>query len=232
MTSILAAQGLEHPDHDAVYRTLLQSFIKAGPWSEHLNDAGRPDWQYMATGPVPEWKSTYTTWLRQWELTFAAHDLDGDPEHAANVTRTGLAAAPTYDDAHATIEQLAASGYTVSLLSNADEDFLRGALSRCSFEFSAIQTSESLRIYKPNRALFLAHCEELGVDPASVLYVGDSLPTDVRGASAAGMRTAWVRRSERAPADDLPTPDIEIAELSDLCAILDSTNLHGTERAS
>ncbi len=232
MTSILAAQGLEHPDHDAVYRTLLQSFIKAGPWSEHLNDEGRPDWQYMATGPVPEWKSTYTTWLRQWEITFAAHDLDGDPEHAANVTRAGLTDAPAYDDAHATIERLAASGYTVSLLSNADEDFLLGALSRCSFDFAAIQSSETLRTYKPNCAIFLAHCEELGVDPASVLYVGDSLPTDVRGASAAGMRTAWVRRSERAPADDLPTPDVEVAELSDLVSILDNAAPGGSEGAS
>ena len=64
--------------------------------------------------------------------------------------------------------------------------------------------------------MFRALCQRLGCEPAQVLYVGDSLPTDVRGARNAGLRTAWVRRSERAYSDQLPPPDVALSALSQL----------------
>ena len=57
---------------------------------------------------------------------------------------------------------------------------------------------------KPAPEIFLARCEELAVDPAAVLFVGDDLERDVQGASRVGMTTSqalWFR------ADD--TPGIE-----------------------
>lgn len=222
VTQILAAQGLEHPDHDAVYRTLYSSFIKAGPWADQLDGEGRPDWERMTSGPAPQWVSTWATWERQWEITFAAHDLDGDAGRAADFTRDGLSAAPAYPEAQQAVERLTASGYTVSLLSNADNDFLDGALAQTKLEFACVQSSEGLRVYKPNRAIFLAHCEHLGVEPSTVLYVGDSLPTDVRGAQGAGLRTAWIKRTERDRdlPEGTPTPDVEVSELTELCDLL------------
>jgi 2-haloalkanoic acid dehalogenase type II len=222
VTEILTAQGLDHPDHDEVYKTLYSSFIKAGPWADQLDGEGQPDWERMASGLMPEWKSTWETWERQWQLTFAAHDLDGDARRAADFTRDGLTVAPAYPEAQEAVERLAASGYTVSLLSNADDDFLDGALAQTEMQFASVQSSEGLQIYKPNRAIFLAHCEQLGVDPSTVLYVGDSLPTDVRGAQGAGLRTAWIKRSERDRAlpEGTPVPDVEVSKLTELCDLL------------
>lgn len=57
---------------------------------------------------------------------------------------------------------------------------------------------------KPAPEPFLAACDELGVEPAAVLFIGDDLVRDVQGAANVGMRTAqalWFR------ADD--TPGIE-----------------------
>ena len=222
MSAILVAQGLEHSDHDAVYRTLNNSFIKAGPWAEHVDGDGRPDWERMMGGPLPDWMSTWAIWQRQWEITFAEHGLVGDVEQAADHTRAQLSAAEAYPDAHETIERLAAAGFTLALLSNADEDFLQSALSRAQLRFSVIQTSESLRAYKPHRSVFLALCQRLGMEPREVLYVGDSLPTDVHGAHNAGLRTAWVRRSERPLPQDSPGPDIELPSLSLLADLLET----------
>ena len=73
-----------------------------------------------------------------------------------------------------------------------------------------IQSSESLRAYKPHRAVFLAACERLGVAPNETLYVGDSAIADVGGAHNAGLRTVWVRRaSESRDPVTQPSPDAD-----------------------
>ena len=75
------------------------------------------------------------------------------------VIREALSVAAAYPEAHETIDGLAQRGLLMALLSNADEDFLQSALSRARLRFSIIQSSESLRAYKPHRAIFLALCE-------------------------------------------------------------------------
>jgi FMN phosphatase YigB (HAD superfamily) len=59
-----------------------------------------------------------------------------------------------------------------------------------------------------------------------VLHVGDSLTADVAGASARGMKTAWLTRRvpdrEAALKDyDGPKPDHVIADLAELEPLLD-----------
>ncbi|CUI05788.1 HAD family hydrolase [Massilia sp. P8910] len=48
---------------------------------------------------------------------------------------------------------------------------------------------------KPDPAIFLAACEELGVDPADAVYVGDDVLLDVQGAQRAGLRAVWLNRT-------------------------------------
>ena len=83
-----------------------------------------------------------------------------------------------------------------------------------------IQSSESLRAYKPHRAIFAALCARLACAPAEVLYVGDSPNADVRGAINAGLRTAWVRRSDAPYPERVAPPDIVIDQLADLVPLL------------
>ncbi len=155
-------------------------------------------------------------WRRQWELTFEAHDLAGDADRAAGHFRDCLSAASAYPDARSTLEWLAERGLTLGLHSDADEDFLQGALARGQLQFAVTQSSETLRAYKPNRFVFDTLCKRLGCEPSAVLYVGDSRFSDVLGGHHAGLRTAWVRRSERDYPEHLPDPDVQIASLSEL----------------
>ena len=60
---------------------------------------------------------------------------------------------------------------------------------------------------KPDPAPFRAALDELDVRPAAVLKVGDSHGADVVGAHEVGMRSAWVPRRDRAPAESLADPD-------------------------
>jgi len=76
---------------------------------------------------------------------------------------------------------------------------------------------------KPQASIYLDACARLGVDPATVLHVGDDVEADVVGAARAGLRTCWIdRRGERWPRDDI-RPDLH---LPDLAALADWVDAH------
>jgi 2-haloalkanoic acid dehalogenase type II len=213
---MLADQGLEC-DHEAFYEGWVGLYGKATPWGSVLVDGDPQNRERMLNGPLPDWHSTLEIWRRQFTLAFAQFGLRGDADDAAARLRHLLSHAPPYPDARGTLERLDTAGYRLGMLSNADEDFLQSALSKGRLRFSAIQSSESLRAYKPHRAVFLAICDRLGCHPDEVIYVGDSPHSDVNGAKRAGLATAWVRRGERAAfPEQLPPPDVEITALSQL----------------
>lgn len=217
---MLAEQGLQ-ADLDAFAESLKKSFQHVSPWGDHKDEDGKPDRQHMLAGPVPDWISTWEIWRRQFAHTFEEYELAGDATAAANRLRGVLAESEAYPDAHDTIEAIAGHGLLVGLLSNADEDFLQSAISRARLRFSVIQSSESLRVYKPNRAVFQALCDRLHCEPAEVLYVGDSPQADVHGAQHAGLRTAWVRRSESMEyPEDVPRADLEVTSLIEVATAL------------
>lgn len=86
--------------------------------------------------------------------------------------------------------------------------------------------SDAAGIRKPRPEIFQAVLEALGTAPEETLHVGDNLSADVGGAAALGMRTAWVTRRVRDPEERLrehagPPPDHQIADLSELTALLD-----------
>lgn len=73
---------------------------------------------------------------------------------------------------------------------------------------------------KPDPAPFELACEQLRVEPAQALMVGDSLRADVAGAHNAGLRSAWLAKDRTIPAD-ATTPDYEldsVLDLLDVCA--------------
>ncbi len=60
--------------------------------------------------------------------------------------------------------------------------------------FDCAITSEESGYLKPHRIPFLQLANKLEAAPEEILYVGNSYRYDIIGASAAGMRTAWLTR--------------------------------------
>lgn len=208
-------------DHEAFATTFRQdAFREVSLWAPgHKGEDGKLDRQKMLDGPAPEWISTWEMWRRQFEWASAHHEVSGDGVACANYLRDVLAHAPAFPEAFEAVEKLASRGLLVGLMSNADEDFLQSAVSFNRLRFSVIQSSESLRVYKPHRASFSALCSRFGVEADEVLYVGDSAQTDVLGSLHAGMRAAWVHRNEDTKyPEDVPPPDLEVASLLDVVA--------------
>ncbi len=217
---LLADQGIEL-DNDAFFKAWVGSYGKASPWAATAREGDEGNRERMLDGPLPEWVSTHAIWRRQFDLAYTQFGVRGDSETSADRLRDLLSHAKPYADARATLEAIDAAGLRLGLLSNADEDFLQSALSLGRLRFSAIQSSESLRAYKPHRAVFVAICARLGCEPDEVLYVGDSPYSDVNGAHHAGLRTAWVRRGETdAYPEQVARPDVTVAQLAELVDVL------------
>ncbi|MFJ8824535.1 HAD family hydrolase [Streptomyces sp. NPDC102467] len=61
--------------------------------------------------------------------------------------------------------------------------------------FEALVCAAELGVAKPEAAAFHAVCEELGLAPHEVAYVGDQPDTDARGAVEAGLTGIWLDRA-------------------------------------
>lgn len=67
--------------------------------------------------------------------------------------------------------------------------------------FDSILCSEDSGALKPDPRPFLALAADLGVEPESILYVGNKHDYDIMGARAAGMKTALIGKGKDADAD-------------------------------
>ena len=122
-----------------------------------------------------------------------------------------------YGDALPALERLAARFPLVSL-SNGNADLARIGLERF-FRFSI--TSRAFGKAKPAAEIFHAACAGLELPPDEVLHVGDDVLVDVVGASAAGLRSAWINRDGRIW-EHATRPDLIVRDLDELADRLDA----------
>jgi len=123
-----------------------------------------------------------------------------------------------YGDALPALESMAAR-YPLVSLSNGNADLERIGLARF-FHFSI--SSRSFGKAKPAAEIFHAACAGLDLPPAEVLHIGDDPALDVLGAHAAGLRSAWLNRSDAAW-DHAVRPDMVARDLRELAAMLERT---------
>ncbi len=78
---------------------------------------------------------------------------------------------------------------------------------------------------KPDLRLFLRCCEDLGVEPAECLMIGDRIDNDIAPARTLGMRTILFRTGRHAgqqPRSPDELPDADVRDVVGLRAALDS----------
>jgi putative hydrolase of the HAD superfamily len=100
-----------------------------------------------------------------------------------------------FDDVLPTLEHLAALNLRLAVVSNWDER-LRILLKRLNLEdhFELVIVSCEVGFTKPSPFIFEHAAKRLGLPPASILHVGDSLEMDVTGATTAGFRALHLKR--------------------------------------
>ncbi len=121
-----------------------------------------------------------------------------------------------YPDVRAALQRLAAR-YPLYSLSNGNADLARVGLSEL---FQGSFSAREIGCAKPDPRIFAAACRRLNLEPAQVLHIGDDLELDIRGARAAGMATAWVRRAGSAVLVESPDDGPVVLDLDELVQLL------------
>lgn len=206
-------------------QTLLDKWLEAAKAiaQEDAARAGRPlveaDWPEAAEMVFRPYRER---WPAEFNRALRALGLTGDGQAASDLLRQRLAEATAYADTHAVLAALKDGGsYRLALLSNADDDFLRPCLARNRLDaFEVVLSSEDARSYKPNRTIFQRLAQVLGLEPAAIVYVGDSPRTDIVGARRAGLRAVWVNRYGQTWPEGVPPPELQVHDLDELLKLL------------
>lgn len=101
----------------------------------------------------------------------------------------------------------------LGIISNSQRLFTMPELSRFGLLefFEEIVFSSDVNACKPNPLIFQSFLHAMKTQPRDVVFIGDSLNDDVRGAGNVGIRTIWINRSggSSLPGQIAIKPDIE-----------------------
>ena len=108
------------------------------------------------------------------------------------------------------------SSIPVYIVSNIDTSDIMCAIEYHGLNPAGVFTSEDARSYKPRRELFELALSKTGLMPDEVIHIGDSINSDVKGASALGIGTLWLNRFGKA----VPEGVTDIKDLLESLAVI------------
>jgi 2-haloacid dehalogenase len=108
----------------------------------------------------------------------------------------------SYDDSVAIMEGLIAEGRDVTMLTNFASDTFREAQVRFPFltKPRGVTVSGDIGLIKPDIAIYEAHTESFGLNPATTIFIDDSAP-NIEGAKRAGWDAVLFTGAEQLRAD-------------------------------
>ena len=111
--------------------------------------------------------------------------------------------------------------FKLAVITNCDDDLFARSHRRLGVAFDWVITAQQARSYKPSLRPFQVALERIGVPPARLLHVAQSLFHDHVPAKQVGLTTVWVnRRHDKPGAGATPpaaaVPDLEVPDLRTL----------------
>ena len=102
--------------------------------------------------------------------------------------------APLFDDAKDFFEQCTLPIY---IITNNGTCYVEKCLKHNHLKAAGIISGETVRAYKPHKEVFSYALKQSGLSPKEVVHIGDSVISDVTGASAAGITPILIDRKQR-----------------------------------
>jgi 2-haloacid dehalogenase len=210
------------------YGTLFDVHSAVGKHDKRLGDVAGDVSSLWRT------KQLEYTWLRSlmkkhadfWQVTQDALDYALD---VFNITdqqlRNDLIDAylelKCYSEVPETLAKLKDSGRQIAILSNGSPTMLEAVVKSSGLEdlIQANLSVEMVGIFKPDPTVYQLAIDRLGVPAAEIVFVSANA-WDASGATAFGLRVAWINRFDQRP-ERLPfQPDVEIKTLAELPGLL------------
>jgi putative hydrolase of the HAD superfamily len=172
-------------------------------------------------------RERYVAWQQE-RLVAMLHEADIHPgEHDAILADLhdgrALRVLEAYDEVPSVLAELRRRGVNLGICSNWDWD-LEPAIEEAGLDgcFDTVVSSAWAGARKPHPRIYRYLLERSGLDPADILFVGDTWGPDVEGPLAAGMTPAYLERHGHWADATLP-PDsaaVEVTRLRDLRDVL------------
>jgi 2-haloacid dehalogenase len=130
---------------------------------------------------------------------------------------------PAFPDSGPALTRLQ-TRFKLGVITNCDDDLFAASEARLGINFDYVITAQQAKRYKPNPRGFELAFERIGLPPARILHVAQSLFHDHVTAKRLGLSTVWVdRRAGRpgggaTPAADA-TPDLTVPDMATLAAL-------------
>ena len=125
-----------------------------------------------------------------------------------------------FPDVSPALARLRQKGFLLGIISNIDDAILAESVTLLGVEFSLLLTAEQARAYKPSPLPFQRALEKLQLPAEQVAHAAFGFEYDISTASQLGFRTILVRR-RRARFPPAPLPDLVVADLQELVALLE-----------
>jgi 2-haloacid dehalogenase len=130
---------------------------------------------------------------------------------------------PAFPDSRAALARLH-ERFRLGVITNCDDDLFAASRARLGIEFDWVVTAQQAKRYKPNPRGFELMFERVGLPPARILHVAQSLFHDHVPAKRLGLSTVWVdRRGARPGSGATPpaeaTPDLAVPDMATLADV-------------
>ena len=196
----VAARGIEAPDE-----ALLEAFAR------HEAE--------LEAGPYQRYREVLASVLR----SMLAHRGEAPSDEEAAAFGGSVADWPAFPDSAVALQRLH-ERFRLGVITNCDDDLFAASEARLGTTFDWVVTAQQARRYKPNPRGFELMFERVGLPPARILHVAQSLFHDHVPAKRLGLSTVWVnRRGDRPGFGATPaaeaTPDLVVPDMATLAAL-------------
>lgn len=109
--------------------------------------------------------------------------------------------------------------YRLAIISNTDDNLIRGNVERIGVEFDFVITAQQARAYKPQRDAFEFALRAVRRTPDQTIHVAQGFEYDIIPTHGLGMRRIWINRSGRRGSSAF-MPYEELRDMSSLPSLL------------
>lgn len=198
----------------AVIKVITQMIKDTGDGSD-TSDIGSFWWNDFQTMFLNSYGDEFETQRalerKSLEHTIAKFNSSADASQLSDMMFEHWMKPPIFEESK---EFFRKSPVPIYIVSNIDTSDIMCAIEYHGLNPAGVFTSEDARSYKPRRELFELAFSKTGLKPDEVIHIGDSISSDVKGASALGIKTLWLNRFEKAVPDD-------VTDIKDLLGALD-----------
>ncbi len=181
----------------AVIKEVSQKIFDTGV-VEDKSQIGAYWWQEFQAGFINAHGNSFKTQrVLEYESlakTIAHFQSTADAERLSNLMFAHWVKPPIFEESKQFFEACPVPIYIVSNIDRAD---VLEAIAYHGLKPAGVFTSEDAKSYKPRAELFELALRSTGLKAEEVIHIGDSMSSDVKGASALGIHAIWLNRGGR-----------------------------------